>query len=337
MFKLEKHPNGYASIIGHGLQSQDVRTVSYAEGERLVATFDTVECGLREDLRIQIEAKCAAIKRVESFEFGQMALVDFFRNNGAEYGRFGDDKLWTPQETAAYALNDLMSKHKNQSESIRTLSAQRDSLVTAIRESQKILADYLGDRTAKDLTHVQMSVLRRDVLTELLGVLDHRDLVTLVNELPATDAPDPKPSWVYAPPYATHLFNTIGGWRFGKLTEGGYYIDADSEVFAAEMWNGMNIIAGSLEKRPGSPFVVEADKVTITGALVSDPAPVVNNTVNHFAPMNTKLKRKNRKLKATVKHLKEEIAELERPWSEMSGDELQTVRSNLYREINLRK
>lgn len=324
MFKLEKHPNGYASIIGHGLQSQDARTVSHAEGERLVATFDTVESGLREDLRVQIEAKCKALTRAQEAE----NIADELRRDIADLTE-KRDALSTKLGKIRYLGNrmdnrycdvvvddvryirqsqvDTLTKKLEWSQAgtqllTKKLNAKRETigkLVTAIHESQKILADYL--EPGKKLLENSSGQLCRDTISQLLEILDHRDLVTLVDGNseeakpgePYLDMLSSKPTnWPY---WATHLFRDEDGWQFGKLVKEGYFIDSDSEATASQCWNRQNMIDGTLEERPGhegvtlktatnaagqeyicglgvgvdpQQFIVEADKVYINGAAI---------------------------------------------------------------------
>lgn len=288
MFKLEKHPNGYASIIGHGLQSQDARTVSYAEGERLVATFDNVESGLREDLRVQVEAKCKAIKRVEAFESAERGLIEFFRKEGADYGRLGDCKGWSPVETAVHALHDLTVKNRDLTEKLERSNAGVSLM------SKKLIA-------------------KRDLCEKLVTLVNEPERAKKTGTAPDDVWEGDKPTnWPY---WATHLFRDQEGWQFGKLfigAAGKSWYDSDTQATATRVWNEKTIIDGTLEERPSftlktatnaagqeyvcglgavvdpQQFIVEADKVYINGAMIADAtldeARVVNVTTNHFGP-----------------------------------------------------
>lgn len=207
------------------------------------------------------------------------------------------------------------------------------TLVTAIRESQKILADYLepGAKLNRSQNYSNM----QQTLSDLLGVLDHRDLVTLVNEipLPPGEAQANKPTnW---PTWATHLFHDGEDWQYGRLVEeksARHWVDADKDYAATQLWTEANIIAGSLEERPqpcsgsgSQPFVEKDGQVFVNGAfidgvtaaqildhlrtVISDTQLGTMNTVNHFGP-SKKLKRKNLKLKHRIEGLVIERDEL---------------------------
>jgi len=182
------------------------------------------------------------------------------------------------------------------------LERQVQTLVTVIRESQKILARHV-EPNGKKLNRDQLLTEFRQTVTDLLEILDHRDLVTLVNGFPCgSNSEEATPGDGYPikpvgrwPTWATHLFNTNDGWHFGRLIEeksARHWVDADKDYAVTQLWTEANIIAGSLEERL-QPLAVEGEQVFINGALIREGtitdeqatlSPVVNNTTNHFAP-----------------------------------------------------
>jgi len=314
-----------------GMATEDGANAMAAELNRL----DSRVTELDRSVQVQVGAKCKALSRVEGFELSQNALVDWFRNEGSAYGQFGDEKGWNALESAVHALHDLTVKNKDlsqlcekrgtdlaaQAKVIREQRADEQKLVTAIRESQRILADYVGpDAKSPGST-----------LNALLEVLDHRDLVTLVQGGACGNSEKATPGEPYLemlsskptdwPHWATHLFRDEDGWQFGKLFTGDFgkaWYDSDTQATASRMWTEQNIIDGTMEERPSvtlktatngagqqyvsgfglgvepakAQFLIDGDKVYINTAEILDRltsvisetqlAPMI--TTNHFAP-----------------------------------------------------
>lgn len=148
------------------------------------------------------------------------------------------------------------------------------SFVTAIRESQKILGDYLQQRpVVSDKRNLSRM---RETINDLLGVLDHRDLVALVQGsslgkehirkgstmtavhplLGVVDLPV-KPTWndTRVSYWHTHLFYVPeDGWVFAREVfsdseDSRRWVDSDTDASVTRMWFENNIVAGTLSER----------------------------------------------------------------------------------------
>lgn len=169
MFKLEKHPNGYASVVGHGLQSQDARTLTHEEGQRLVDTINEMESErpqlrdrvdtLKRDLHAQDEARCEALKEVKDLK----AL----------------------NETAEERIQALKSLATRDRDAI-------ERLLDAIEASQRVLEAYISPSLPDTAETAQKA------LSDLLGILDDGKLVTLcrgLRNIPRFDLPNCLSRW----------------------------------------------------------------------------------------------------------------------------------------------
>lgn len=150
------------------------------------------------------------------------------------------------------------------------------SFITAIRESQQVLADYVSK---PPVISDKRNLRRMDqTINLLLNVLDHRDLVALVNSSSLSKehirkgstmtAVHPllgvvglpvKPTWnsTFVSYWHTHLFYVPGdGWIFARMvpaTPGEtrcHWVDSDTDACISQVWFENNIVAGTLEERP---------------------------------------------------------------------------------------
>ena len=159
MFKLEKHPNGYASVVGHGLQAQDARTLTHEEGQRLVDTINSLVAGWEDGVSTQVDAKVKALNEVK--------------------------ELKALNETAEERIQALKSLAIRDRDAI-------ERLLDAIEASQSVLGAYISPGLPDTAETAQKA------LSDLLGILDDGKLVTLcrgLRNIPRFDLPNCLSRW----------------------------------------------------------------------------------------------------------------------------------------------
>lgn len=225
-----------------------------------------------------------------------------------ELNRLDTDLVRTRQELEAIKRDLTL-----QVEAKNNYISQAATFVTAIRESQKILAEYI-DPSAVPLGPKAERAHIRHALTELLGVLDHRDLVALVQGSSLSEEHIRKGSIKTAVE-----MSTLNDWENAthQITFDGKHwvnVELDVDCFTAcsdgkRSWSVDSIPSANVVQRPTTEADIDYE---VSPAILER---VVNNTTNHFAPEPKASKKQLRELKKAVKYF-EEYADEKDPLNE---------------------